>query len=318
VALDQIAAAGTAAICSTVASELQRNLRLESTIRQLEQAQGATMKKLLLTSTALVIGGQAFAADLPVKAPRIAAPVAYSWTGCYIGAHVGAGRSRTEFSDPGTTAIGFFGSAPALQQNIAPLGSSIAITGQIGALGGGQVGCDYQFAGNWVIGLAGDFSWANIQGQGVDPFFAGKNGGPLTLTSKTDGLASATGRLGYAFDRLLIYGKGGAAWAHDRYTAQNLPTLNGNFCGTLAALTPCNPSGTATRWGWVVGGGIEWAFVNNWSAFAEYDHYFFGSKTIQLSDVTVSVGAPTAGNFNIKQDIDVVKVGINYRFSVGP
>src|SRR5215213_10841179 len=77
VALDQIAAAGTAAICSTVASELQRNLRLESTIRQLEQAQGATMKKLLLTSTALVIGGQAFAADLPVKAPRIAAPVAY-------------------------------------------------------------------------------------------------------------------------------------------------------------------------------------------------------------------------------------------------
>jgi len=274
------------------------------------------MKKLLLASTALIVGGQAFAADIPAKAPRIAAaaPPAFSWTGCYLGAHVGAGKSRTEFSDPGTTAVPLFGGGPSLQQNIAPLGSSISVTGSVGYLGGGQVGCDYQFASNWVIGLAGDFSWANIQGQGADPFFAGKNGGPLTLTSKTDALASATGRIGYAFDRVLFYGKGGAAWARDQYSAQNLANFNGSPCGPFLAFTPCNPSGTATRWGWVAGAGIEWSFANNWSVFAEYDHYFFGSKTVQLSDVTVAAGTPTAGNFNIKQDIDVVKVGINYRF----
>ncbi len=274
------------------------------------------MKKLLLASTALIVGGQAFAADIPAKAPRIAtaAPAAYSWTGCYLGAHVGAGKSRTEFSDPGTTAIPFFGPAPALQQNIAPLGSSVSVTGSVGFVGGGQVGCDYQFASNWVIGFAGDFSFANIQGQGVDPFFGGKNGGPLTLTSKTDALASATGRIGYAFDRVLFYGKGGAAWAHDRYSAQNIAFFNGNPCGLGGAFTPCNPSGTTTRWGWVAGAGIEWSFASNWSVFAEYDHYFFGSKTVQLSDATVAAGTPTAGNFNIKQDIDVVKVGINYRF----
>ena len=114
------------------------------------------MKRLLLASTALVFGGQAFAADLPIKAPRIAAPVAYSWSSCYVGGHVGVGRNRASF----TEVDGF--------ANTIPVGASFGINGRGGALGGVQVGCDYQFASNWVFGVAGDFSWANIQGSGID------------------------------------------------------------------------------------------------------------------------------------------------------
>jgi outer membrane immunogenic protein len=271
------------------------------------------MKRLLLASTALVFGGQASAADLPampVKAP-IAAPAPFSWTSCYIGGHVGAGWGRKDFSDPGfTTPFGTF-------QNFAPPGSSVAVDVGAGFLGGGQVGCDYQFASNWVIGLAGDFSWANINGQATDPFFTGKNGNPITLNSKTDQLATATARLGYAWDHFLLYGKGGAAWAHDKYSIQNLISFGPPFCfsGTFIA---CNPAGSETRTGWTAGAGIEWAFTNNWSALVEFDYYGLGNKGVSFFDPNAGVGG-TSGLVNVKQNIEALKFGINYRFGwAGP
>jgi outer membrane immunogenic protein len=269
------------------------------------------MKRLLLASTALVFGGPVFAADMPVKAPPIVAPAPFSWTSCYVGGHVGAGWSHDAFSDPGyATPFGTF-------QNFAPAGSSIDVNGHAGALGGVQVGCDYQFATNWVIGLAGDFSWANINGQATDPFFAGKNGNPITLSSKTDQLATATARLGYAWDHFLLYGKGGAAWAHDKYSIQNLISFGPPFCftGTFIA---CNPTGTETRPGWTAGAGIEWAFTNNWSALVEYDYYGLGNKGVSLFDPNAGVGG-TTGLVNVKQNIEALKFGINYRFGwAGP
>ena len=126
------------------------------------------MKKFLLATTAVAaLSGPAFAADMPLKAPMMApivAPPPYSWTACYIGAHVGVGWGRKEFSDNVNA--------------ISDLGGSIPFNVGADFLGGGQIGCDYQFASNWVIGIAGDFSWANIEGQTDDPFFAGKNGNP--------------------------------------------------------------------------------------------------------------------------------------------
>jgi outer membrane immunogenic protein len=266
---------------------------------------GGPMKKLLLASTALVFGGQAFAADIPIKAPRIAAPVAYSWTSCYVGGHVGGGWNRTAFSEPDNFV------------DTIPIGGSVGANGRGGALGGAQVGCDYQFASNWVFGVAGDFSWANIQGSAVDPFFAGKSGGPITFSSKTDRLASATGRIGYAWDRVLLYGKGGVGWAHDQYAITNAAFFAGAFCGGTGFFGsgPCNAAGSTTRIGWVAGAGIEWAFANNWSTFIEYDRYGFGTKNVTLV-APASIG-PAA--YGVKQNIDVVKVGLNYRFGAfGP
>lgn len=257
------------------------------------------MRKLLLASTAVVWGGTAFAADLP---PRVlakaamayaAAPAPFSWTGCYIGAHAGAGWSRTGFSDP-------------TGANIAQLGEVIRVDGGAGFVGGGQIGCDYQFAANWVVGLAGDFSWASIHGEtnDPDPFFTGKGppGTPLPLQSRTDFLASVTGRLGYAWNRYLIYAKGGVAWSHNKYEVDNFGCI---------IFTSCDVSASDTPFGWTAGGGFEWAFAPNWSVLLEYDHYGFASTDLTFSDSNHPAGPAI---FNVRQDIDVVKVGLNYRF----
>jgi outer membrane immunogenic protein len=251
------------------------------------------MRTLFLASTALITGSAAFAADLPARMP-VKAPVAvaapYSWTGCYVGGHIGAGWAHTNFSD-------------ALGNRIAPVGSEVQVDSDASFLGGGQVGCDYQFAANWVIGLAGDFSWASIDGVADDPFFSGKTAGvPLTLHSRTDFLATATGRIGYAWNTLLVYGKGGFAWSHDKYQVNNF---------SCVIFTSCNTNANETRTGWTAGGGVEWAFMPNWSLLVEYNHYGFGTNNLTFIDPT-QPGSPAA--FGVKQDFDAVKVGVNYRF----
>src|SRR6516164_474122 len=115
------------------------------------------MKKFLLGSVALaaMVAGPAMAADMPLKAPP---PVVYySWTGCYVGAHVGGKSSRATTSwgavSPAEAAVFFPGTAVA---------DSIYMSG---ALGGAQVGCQYQFAGGWLFGIEGDGSWTQSDGQ---------------------------------------------------------------------------------------------------------------------------------------------------------
>ena len=79
----------------------------------------------------------------------------------------------------------------------------------------------------------------------------------------------------------------------------------------------CSVAGSADRWGWTAGIGLEWAFATNWSAMIEYDHYGFGTKTVSMN-VTNRAGI-TPANLDVRRDIDTVKVGINYRFwSPGP
>jgi len=239
------------------------------------------MKRILLASTALVaLGGQVFAADMAVKAPA-AAPVApYTWTGCYLGANVGGGWGREAFTDP--TGVNFL-----------PPGVAVGVDSS-GVLGGPEAGCNYQIAPNWVVGVSGDFSFADISGSSRDPFFANKN-----IESKTEWLASATGQLGYTWDRWMLYGKGGAAWTRDRYDTTN--PVEYDF------------TGTETRTGWTAGVGLEWAFMQNWSAKLEYDHYGFGTDTFTLVDVHLGPQPAT-----VKQQIDAVKFGIDYRFGPFP
>jgi outer membrane immunogenic protein len=241
------------------------------------------MKQLLLASSALIgIATCASAADLAprmsVKAPVVAA-VPFSWSGCYVGAHAGYGWGQENFQDP----FGDF---------TANAGDSVRVRSE-GAIAGGQIGCNAQVASNWVVGLEGQYSWADIKGNanGPDTFFGAKN-----LASRTDALASVTGRIGYTFDRVMLYGKGGGAWAHDRYNLTNLTSGD-------------DRSAVAARDGWTVGAGVEWAFADQWSAKIEYDYYEFGSRTLNLSNGTGDV--TTA---NIAQHINTVMVGINYRF----
>ena len=236
------------------------------------------MKRLLLASVSVL-------ALTSAKPGLAASPPPFNWTGCYVGVHVGYGWGRTRIADtPDGLLVGFVASS---------LVPSVDIDTN-GIIGGGQVGCDYQFATSWVVGVEGEFAGAGISGNAD---FTGVVPGVSTFHSKTDWLANVTGRLGYAWDpRWLVYVKGGAAWAGDKY---DLAT----YLGTWAA--------SETRSGWTVGGGLEWAFADQWGASFEYQFYDFGSK-----DVTFSAAAFGPQIENVKQQIHTVKFGINYRFGI--
>jgi outer membrane immunogenic protein len=239
-----------------------------------------------LSCTAIVVltaTSQVFAADLPMKAP-IAAPIPFTWTGCHIGAHLGGVIS----DDRTTSALG------------ATVGFSSA-----GFIGGGQIGCDYQFASNWVIGFEGQAAWTSLKNThdaSVRNLVTGATA-PSQFTLRNDFLASATARLGYSFvDHWLFYVRGGAAWTHER--------VDDAFIAP-ALLIAVDPSATANRTGWTVGAGTEWAFAPNWSANVEYNFYDFGNGGLTLAQsgngVTVSINS-------LKDTIHAVTAGVNYHF----
>jgi outer membrane immunogenic protein len=230
------------------------------------------MKKFLVAGIAIAAfcAAPAFAADMPTKGPVYKAPVpVFSWTGCYLGAHAGYGWGKKDWTVLSTLHLG---------------PSDVD-----GALAGGQVGCNYQ-SGSWVFGAEGDFSWANIKGSAPNLVLGPGN----TIDTKVDWLSSATARAGYAIDRSLLYFKGGAAWARDRFVD--------NFAAGADA------TGTVTKSGWTIGGGYEYAFSPNWSAKIEYAYYDFGTVHKIFSS-----GDP----YDIRQHMHTVKVGLNYRFDWG-
>lgn len=213
----------------------------------------------------------ASAADLPrpvyKASPYLSPERAFSWTGFYIGVHGGYGWSR--LSGDGT-----FGPASATAR---------------GWLGGGQLGYNYQM-GRFVIGAEADAAWANVKHE--EALFAG------TITFKQDYFITAAARLGYAFDRTLVYGKVGGAWTRDKWDG------NDGIGGTLTA--------TVNRTGWMLGAGVEQAFWDNWSAKLEYNYLMFGSKTPAF---TFTGGLGIVGTAEYKVNTHIVKAGLNYRFS---
>jgi outer membrane immunogenic protein len=223
-----------------------------------------------------------FPARLPVKAPAVAPVAFFNWTGCYIGGQAGGGWGRKTFTDDPASPF------PVFIASDVPLGS---VADNIsGFAGGGQIGCDYQFTGNWVLGVQGLGLAADVSGDALDTLGSSF----MTLHAKTEWIATSTARLGYAWDRVLLYAKGGVAFDHDRYSANTL----------ALAFGPVNE----TRTGTTVGAGIEWAFANNWSVFAEYNHYFFVTKP----ETFIGIISPVV---DIKQNIDTATLGINYRFN---
>jgi outer membrane immunogenic protein len=244
------------------------------------------MKKLLLAGIAFAaVAGPATAADLarrPVYKARQLIPYVYNWTGFYIGAHIGYGWDS---EDPSAVGIE--------HQHLNPIPSYNANRG----LAGLQAGVNYQIK-SWVVGGEGEFAWTSISG-GATWFPPGADFEPHTISSDVKRLATAAGRVGYAFDRALIYAKGGAAWENVDYGHSH--THASGFVHLF--------SGSAARSGWLIGGGIEYAFWQNVSAKIEFDHIDFGSK-----DITTSDAAGDFVIFNIGQRLNIVKTGINYKF----
>jgi outer membrane immunogenic protein len=251
------------------------------------------MKKLLLGSVALAAfaAGPTMAADMAVRAPVLkAAPPAaiYNWSGFYIGGHAGGAWGTKDWS--------FVDVGPTFTPIVPPTVTSHDISG---FLAGGQIGVNWQ-TGNVVFGLEADASWTNASGSSDCP--TPNLGG--VCESNVKWVATGTGRLGYAWDRVLVYAKGGAAWARDEY-----------FVTFLVPPIPTgNEKGTQDRFGWTAGGGVEFAITPNWSVKAEYNYLDFGTKGVSLNRINTGVHDETS---NMTQRMHLAKIGLNYRFDWG-
>jgi outer membrane immunogenic protein len=169
-------------------------------------------------------------------------------------------------------------------------------------VGGGQVGCDYQFAPGWVAGVEGRAAWSSLKNtHAAHVVTATGIRIPAQLTVINDFLASATGRLGYSFtDRWLIFVRGGAAWTQEKVIA--FTTLGG---------TAVDPNASMTQTGWTAGTGVEWAFAPHRSTTLEYDYYDFGSHGVRLTSATNNVVVTIA---SVKDTIHEAIIAVDYHF----
>jgi outer membrane immunogenic protein len=169
--------------------------------------------------------------------------------------------------------------------------------------GGGQIGYDYQ-TGWAVFGVQADADLASLNGtiSGTGQNCFPQVGVFQSCTANIKSMGTVTGRVGAAFDRTLLYVLGGLAWEHERLE-------NG-------ALFPSGTSllfrSATTRDGWTLGAGLEYALAGNWSAFVQYNYMFFGTRDLQFA-TALSDGTPPETE-NVRDHINVIKAGINYRF----
>ena len=244
------------------------------------------MKKFLLATVGLVALGMAApasAADLAArpytKAPPMVAAI-YDWSGFYVGANGGWGSSRNCW-------------------DFLPVAGGVTPEGchdATGGVAGGQIGYRWQF-GTWVWGIEGQGNWADLRGSNVslfDPFFQNR--------SRIDAFGLLTGQVGWAWNNVLLYVKGGAAVTGDRFDVLR------TFDGVLVATGE-----DQTRWGGTAGVGLEFGFAPGWSVGVEYDHLFMQDKDVRFIDTT----GVFFGTDRVRQDVDLVTVRVNYRFD-GP
>lgn len=281
------------------------------------------MNRLVLTATALLslsVVELANAADMgvppmPTKAPIVAPPPVFNWTGFYIGGNVGGGWGYQSGTTTGTSLIGvetFSGSSTSS-----------------GALAGGQIGFNWQFDPHFVIGIEADGDWANIAstGSGCSTFSQtnfprtaplGSVASCATDSGALNDFGTVRGRLGYAWNNVLVYGTGGWAWGNN--SATHTMTCAGAACpGTTIPFTGGNYSYSNSLSGWTAGAGIEWGFVPNWTLRVEYLHLEFDNVA------TNAVGSDVIGGFAntftvhgvSSGGVDLVRVGLNYLFNWG-
>jgi outer membrane immunogenic protein len=213
---------------------------------------------------AVALTGAAGAADLPSRAPPPVyvppAPI-FTWTGLYVGVQAGyawANESSTILNPGGQQTV------PPLP--VAPPAANIPYSVKPqGVIGGAHVGYNLQ-VNQWVIGVEGNVDGSSLNQSaniGVPPFYAG------TVKTSATLQGSLRGRLGIAWDRWLVYGTGGVAFAGVNNSYNTV-----QFGGSTDSISK-------TRTGWTVGGGIAYAVTNNWSIGVEYRYSDFGKYTDQ-------------------------------------
>jgi opacity protein-like surface antigen len=239
----------------------------------------------------LTLAGPIDSVDVPAMAaefrrtiPAYAAPKAnYDWTGFYIGGHVDDTRSHVSGSAT-NTATGTASAPPGSNTNV--------------WRGGIQLGFDYMLPSRVVLGVAADVS----SGGSKVITTSAASGTSASQTTVFDS-ESVRGRLGYAFDNVLIYGTGGWAWSNNQSVRTQLTgAFNNATAGTDEAVN-------FYLGGWTAGGGVAVAFAQNWNVFAEYRHTSFAPSTMTLPFSLMSIRSTT--------EVDAVELGVNYKFNPG-
>jgi outer membrane immunogenic protein len=272
---------------------------------------------LVLTAAVSVI---AFS-QTATAAPPTPVAVALSWTGFYAGGNLGYGW--------GDASSDLSSLQPWATRTLFTMNGSYG-THFDGIVGGVQLGYNWQFLPNWVIGFEADWQASDQNGNStfdgviVAPLPPGTFYDPAT-TSQNVGLTwfgTVRGRFGFAWDHWLVYATGGLAYGR----------ISVNGITNVANVTPLFPnpsvtfSDTSTNKGWTVGGGAEFRLNSRWSAKVEYLY-------IDLGDVTANGVIPPSGCYGKPGVIcgvtsragsqtvtahvtdNVIRVGINYHFN---
>jgi outer membrane immunogenic protein len=222
---------------------------------------------LLIAAPLSVASAENMATKAPPPTP------AYNWNGFYFGGEIGGGwesnqATRTDNSGAPNFPFGFVGPTGHLS----------------GLLGGGYVGFNYQID-KFVIGIEGDYSWANLKASVTD---VGLTGGTANVTERVNWIATSAGRLGYVINNWMLFGKAG--WAWDDFTG--IASTNNNV--------------SDTRNGWTIGTGVEWAFTRHWSAKLEYDYVKFNT----INQISTNV----AFHDSATSSLNMMKLGVAYLF----
>jgi outer membrane immunogenic protein len=207
----------------------------------------------------------------------------YNWAGVYVGVNGGWGWGNAKYT---ANAVGFFpGTTGTIHDN--------------GGVVGGTLGFNYQ-AGAFVFGLEGDWDWSAIN-TGTTSSICNFSG---TCQTGNNWLATARGRFGYAADRVLFYATAGGAFANVKTTFNSVDT-------------------THEQSGWTAGGGVEWAFADNWTAKIEYLYVDLGNRSFNCATTACVIASGTNGitangpaiPVTVGLTENLVRAGVNFKFN---
>lgn len=266
-----------------------------------------SFRSALLASAAILTAGSAFAADLPARsmapAPYIAAAPIFTWTGFYVGLNAGAGWNN----DSNGYGYSSFGT-------VVPTVYAGSNSNDAAFTGGAQIGYNMQF-GSFVAGVEADINYIDRDNGGVGVAPVATAAGTYYTLNRSGGdnwFGTVRGRLGFAFDRALIFATGGLAFGGNGgsgYATQSVVTGTGPFTTTTTTLVGTGDSDSNI--GWALGAGMEYAFTNSISFKVEYLHVDLGRNSR-----TFTTTAPAGGLITIRDDnkFDIVRAGVNFRF----